>query len=143
MTDECSARVHASFARQGFMSLLGASITAVATGRCHIRAPYSDTLTQQHGFYHGGVTAALADNAAGFAAYSMMEADAQPLSIEFKINLLAPAQGAYIEARGEVLRAGRRLVHARADVFTLSDSAATHVATALATIAVSHSVRER
>lgn len=134
--------VERGFAKQGFMRTLGARLTMIDDGRCEIRLPHDSGLTQQHGLFHGGVVATLADNAGGIAAYSLMEGDRQPLTIEFKINLLAPAKGTELIARGEVLRAGRSLSHTRADVFSIENGAELLVATALVTIKATHAVEE-
>jgi uncharacterized protein (TIGR00369 family) len=86
-------RVRQSFARQGAMALLGASLERVAPGRCEIHLPYRDAVSQQHGFFNGGIIATVADSAAGYAGFSLMPADTTVLTIEFKTNFLAPAQG--------------------------------------------------
>ncbi|MFI5229192.1 MAG: PaaI family thioesterase [Gemmatimonadales bacterium] len=101
------ARVRASFARQRFMSTLGAKLARVAAGEVDIDLAERDELTQQHGFLHAGALAAVADSACGYAALSLMPAGAAVLSVEFKINLLAPAGGDHVVARGRVIRAGR------------------------------------
>ncbi len=93
-------RVRAGFHGQPFMSFLGAELSAVGVGSCEIRLPFQKSLTQQHGFFHGGVIATLADNAGAGAAYSQMAEGEQPLSVEFKINLLA-------EKTGEALESGK------------------------------------
>jgi len=103
-------RVRDSFAQQAFMTTLGVSVADVVPGAVTLVMPYRQDLTQQNGFLHAGVTAALADSAAGYAAYTLMPADSNVLSIEFKHNLLAPAVGARFFARGQVLRAGRQIV---------------------------------
>ena len=103
------------------MQTLGAVLEDVAPGRVSIRLPYRNDLTQQHGFLHAGVIAAVADSACGYAALTTMPADAAVLSIEFKVNMLAPAKGESIVARAEVIRAGRTVVVCRADVHALSD----------------------
>jgi uncharacterized protein (TIGR00369 family) len=113
------SRVRASFAKQRLMTSIGAELEAVAPGRVDIRLPFRDDLTQQHGFLHAGTIAAVADSACGYAALSLMPADAGVLSIEFKINMLAPAKGAIV-ARGSVIRAGRTIMVCRADVVSLS-----------------------
>lgn len=110
-------RVHASFARQGIMRHIGARIVAVEPGRCEIVLPYGEHVSQQHGFFHGGVVATVADSAAGYAAFSLMPADAGVLSVEFKINLVAPADGDRLIAKGRVLRPGRTLAVCQAEVF--------------------------
>jgi uncharacterized protein (TIGR00369 family) len=109
-------RVRDSFASQAFMATLGASVADVAPGAVELVMPFREDLTQQNGFLHAGVTAALADSAAGYAAYTVMPPDSNVLSIEFKHNLLAPAVGHRFRARGQVLRAGRQIVVVQASV---------------------------
>lgn len=123
-----------SFARQGLMRTLGAEIAEIGPGRCTITAPIRPETGQQHGFAHAGTTFALGDSACGYAALSLQEEGVEVLTSEMKIHLLAPATGARLVARGEVLRAGRRLVVARADVFAETDDGSRHVATLLGTI---------
>jgi uncharacterized protein (TIGR00369 family) len=127
-------RIRASFARQGLMRLLGAELAAVGAGSCEIRLPFRDDLSQQHGFFHAGATAAIADSAGGYAAYSLMTATDSVLSVEFKINLLAPARGEMLLARGQVIRGGRTLFVCRADVFARRAGADTLCATMQQTI---------
>ena len=115
-----SDRVRNSFAKQRIMHTLGAQLDEVAQGRVSIRLPYREDLTQQHGFLHAGVIAAVADSACGYAALTTMPADAAVLSIEFKVNMLAPAKGESIVARAEVVRAGKTIVVCRADVHSIS-----------------------
>ncbi len=109
-------RVRASFARQGIMSHIGATMAAVGPGCCEIRLPYAENLSQQHGFFHGGVVATIADSAAGYAGFSLMPMDAGVLTVEFKINLVAPADGEALIARGRVVRPGRTLTVSHAEV---------------------------
>jgi uncharacterized protein (TIGR00369 family) len=135
-------RVRAGFAKQGLMATLRAHLVDVRPGACSISVPYSDRVTQQHGLFHGGVTATLADNAAGFAGYTLMGKDEQPLSLEFKISFIAPARGEALEARATVVKAGRRLKHVRVDVFAIDAERENLVALALATIASTRSVAE-
>jgi uncharacterized protein (TIGR00369 family) len=115
-----AARVRASFARQQLMATIGATLETVEPGAVSIRLPFRDDLTQQHGFIHAGAIASVADGACGYAALSLMPADAGVLSIEFKINMLSPAKGDAIVARGEVIRAGRKIMVCRADVFSIT-----------------------
>lgn len=103
------------------MATLGAVLEEVAPGRVAVRLPFREELAQQHGFLHAGVLAAVADSACGYAALSLMPLDAGVLSIEFKINMLAPAQGESVIARAEVIRAGRTVMVCRADVHALRD----------------------
>jgi uncharacterized protein (TIGR00369 family) len=111
------ARVRDSFGRQPFMAHIGARITALAPGFCEITVDYRRELTQQHGFVHGGVLASIADSAAGYAAFSLMPADASVLTVEYKLNLLRPGRGEAMIARGRVLKPGRTLSIVQADVF--------------------------
>lgn len=116
--------VRASFARQKAMSLIGASLAAVEAGASEIRLPYREDLTQQKGFVHGGIIGMIADSAAGYAAYSLMPKSASLVTVEYKLNILAPARGALV-ARGKVIKSGRTLTVARAEVYAEDG---THVA---------------
>ena len=127
------ARVRASFVRQTFMGFLGARILSVAPGAVEVELPLRRELEQQHGFAHAGAAWAIADNAAGYASQSLMAADEGVLTVELKINLLAPAKGERLIARGRVERAGRRLTVARADVYAVTGAEETHVAIAVGT----------
>lgn len=126
--------VRDSFARQGLMRHLGAELTALRSGQCEIRVRHRGELTQQHGYFHGGVTASIADSASGYAAYTMMPADSSVLAVEYKINFVAPAEGDLLIARGRVLRSGRTLKICAADVFVVNDKQETLCATSLSTI---------
>lgn len=110
-------RIRDSFARQGIMPHLGAELTLVQPGSCDIRLPFNENLSQQHGYFHGGVVATIADSAAGYAGFTLMPKDSGVLTVEFKINLVAPAEGSYLIARGYVLRPGRTLTVTQAEVF--------------------------
>jgi len=112
-------RVRDSFGRQQFMTLLGASLARVAAGEVDIDLPFSDQLTQQHGFVHAGAVTSVLDSACGYAALSLMPADADVLSIEFKVNMLSPAKGDAVIARASVIRAGRTIMVCRADVYSV------------------------
>jgi len=131
---EFQAKVRESFERQGLMKHLGAQISELRPGLCEIRVPFRNELSQQHGYFHGGVTGAIADSACGYAAFSLMPADYSVLAVEYKLNLVAPAMGEMLVARGQVIRAGRTLTIARADVFVVKDGAETLCATSLSTI---------
>src|SRR6478735_8352954 len=117
-------RVETSFGKQAFMATLGARLTRVAPGEVEIELPVSVHLTQQHGFVHAGAVATIADSAAGYAALTMMPPGTGILTAEFKINLLAPAAGERLVAKGRVVKAGRTLTLATAEVFALKDGAA-------------------
>jgi len=103
------SRVHASFARQGIMRLIGASITRVEPGAVDIDLPFRADLTQQHGYFHAGVTSTIADSAGCYAAYTLFPATSSVLTVEFKVNLVAPADGERLIARGRVKKHGRTL----------------------------------
>lgn len=138
--DSLVERVQQGFDKQGFMHTLGAKLYHVAEGECSIRLAYREAVTQQHGFFHGGVTSTLADNAAGFAAYTTMAGEQQPLTVEFKISFLEPGLGDLLEARARVLRAGYRVKHVQVDVFAVDADGEKLVAVALATVAASKAV---
>ena len=124
-----------SFARQSTMSLIGAELSLVEPGIIEITLPYRADLAQQNGYVHAGIVTTIADSAAGYAAYSLMPEGAGVLSIEFKVNLLRPARGKSFQARAEVIKPGRTLTVARADVFGVAESGDRElVATMLATI---------
>jgi len=126
--------VRDSFAAQALMSTIGARLERVAAGEIEIRVPYRVDLTQQHGFLHAGVVAAALDSACGYAALSLMPEGVGVLSIEFKTNLLAPARGDELIARGRVVRAGRTVTVCQADAFMIEAGDEKPVATMLATM---------
>jgi uncharacterized protein (TIGR00369 family) len=109
--------VERSFTRQPVMKLLGASLLLVEAGVVEITLPYRADLTQQDGYLHAGIVTTIADSACGYAAYSLMPAGSAVLSVEFKVNLLRPAQGVTFVARADVIKAGKTLTVTRADVF--------------------------
>lgn len=127
-------RVRSSFARQGVMRFLGAELAAVRPGRCEVRLPFKPELSQQHGFFHGGVIGTIADSAGGYAAFTLMPANAGVLTVEYKLNLLAPGDGDLLIARGEVVKPGRSLVVSRADVVVVKDGREKLCATLLQTL---------
>jgi uncharacterized protein (TIGR00369 family) len=129
-------RVRASFARQGLMRTLGAELATVTPGNVEITAPLTDAVSQQHGMLHAGVTMALVDTACGYAALTLMPPDQEVLTVEFKVNLLAPGRERRVEAVGTVLRPGRTLTICRGDVHIVGQEGdRTHIATVLATMA--------
>ncbi|HEX2835963.1 MAG TPA: PaaI family thioesterase [Thermoanaerobaculia bacterium] len=121
--------VRESFSKQHFMTLIGASLEHVGEGEVVIALPFRGDLVQQTGTIHAGVIAAIADSACGYAALTKMPAGANVLSVEFKINLLAPAAGTRFVARARVIRAGRTLTTTAADVFADETIVATMLAT--------------
>ena len=127
-------RVRESFARQGMMKHLGAELVSLKPGAAEIRAAFRPELTQQHNYFHAGVTGAIADSACGYAAYTLMPADSTVLTVEYKINLLAPADGEELIARARVVRSGKTLKVCSADVFVRKDGAENHCATMISTV---------
>jgi uncharacterized protein (TIGR00369 family) len=113
---ELDARVRSSFDRQAFMRSVGARLVSVEPGRVVIEWAFREDLTQQHGFLHAGVVAAVADSACGYAALSLMPRGVAVLSVEFKVNLMKPAAGERFRAVGKVIRAGRTLTVCGAEV---------------------------
>src|SRR4030095_9385940 len=111
-----AARVQSSFDRQAFMRTVGARLVSVEPGQVVIEWPFGSHLTQQHGFLHAGVVAAVADSACGYAALSLMPRGVAVLSVEFKVNLMKPAAGELFRAVGKVIRAGRTLSVCSAEV---------------------------
>jgi uncharacterized protein (TIGR00369 family) len=124
------------------MSLIGARLTTVEPGRCVIELPVRDDLTQQHGFVHGGVVGMIADSAGGYAGFTLMPADASVLTVEYKINMLAPADGDLLVAVGEVLKPGRTLSIVRAEVFGVQGDRRSRVAAMQQTLMVMHGVAD-
>ena len=132
--------VRESFAAQRVMATLGAELSQVAPGAIEIQLPFRADLTQQHGFLHAGVVATVLDSACGYAAFSLMPRGAGVLTIEFKTNLLAPARGELLIARGTVIRSGRTITVCQAEGLMQSGGVETPVAMMVATIMT---VRER
>ncbi|MFJ9924126.1 PaaI family thioesterase [Streptomyces rubiginosohelvolus] len=114
-------RIRDSFDRQGLMAHLGARITHIGPGRVHIVLPARPEVTQQHGYIHAGATSAIADSAGGYAALTLFDEDSEVLTVEYKINLLAPAAGTHLEAIGTVLKPGRTLTVCQLEVHGIQD----------------------
>src|SRR5215467_3028246 len=131
---EFESRVRESFHRQGLMKHLGAELVELTAGQATIRVPFRAELTQQHNYFHAGVSGAIADSACGYAAYTLMPPDSTVLTVEYKLNLLAPADGDQLTARARVIRSGRTLKICTADVHTRKNGKDVHCATMLATI---------
>jgi len=117
-------RVRDSFGRQKAMSFIGAVMVRVEPGLAEIELPYRDELTQQHGFFHGGFTSAIADSAGGYAAFSLFPASSSVLTVEFKINLVAPAAGEKLVATGRVLKSGKILTICELEVAAVAKGVA-------------------
>jgi len=133
-----AARVRESFERQKIMVLLGAQLVRVAPGECAIELAYRPELTQQHGYFHGGIIGTIADSAGGYAAMTLMPHDASLLTVEYKMNLLAPGDGDTLIARGQVLKSGRTLVVAQVNAFVQKDGRETLCAALLQTLMTMH-----
>lgn len=130
---EFGTRVAESFARQGLMRSLGARLMDVARGRVVVEVPFAEALTQQNGYFHAAVSAAIADTAGGYAALTVMEAGDDVLAVEFKINLLRPAVGERLTAEAVVLKEGRTLTICQSTVRAWSGERATTVAVMMQT----------
>lgn len=127
-------RVRESFGRQRLMATIGAELTSVAPGEITIEMPFREDLTQQHGFLHAATVTAIVDSACGYAASSLMPAEAAVLSIEFKMNMLAPAMGEHFIAIGRVTKAGRTITVVNGDCFAVQGGDKKLVATMVGTM---------
>ena len=121
-------RIRESFAAQSMMATLGATIERIDEGLVEIHAPILPGSLQQRGFAHAGLTFAIGDSAAGYAALTVMPEDCEVVTAEMKINLLAPGRGERLIARGRIIRAGRRLTTVQADIHAVDDGSETHIA---------------
>jgi len=121
-------RIRDSFARQKVMALIGARLGEIAPGRVTIELPFRDDLVQQHGYVHAGIVGTIADSAGGYAAYTLMPAGSSVLSVEYRVHLLAPADGEHLVASARVVRAGRTLTVCELEVEALKGSARTRCA---------------
>jgi uncharacterized protein (TIGR00369 family) len=128
------ARTRASFARQGAMAFLGAELERVEPGLVQIGLAFRPELSQQHGFFHAGILSTIADSAGGYAGFTLFPADAGVLTVEFKVNLLAAADGERLSALGRVTRSGRTLTVCSFDVHVEKAGRRTHCATGLQTL---------
>ncbi len=136
MSDMIQTRIAESFAKQGLMATMGASLSSIEPGRVVISMPFSAHLSQQHGVVHAGAITSIVDSACGYAALTLMPEHAAVLTSEFKINLLAPAAGERFEAEGRVLRAGKRVHVAMGEVFAITGESRKQIAVMLATMMV-------
>jgi len=138
-----AARVQASFALQQAMVLIGARLAVIEPGYAEIHQVHKPEITQQHGYIHGGVVGMIADSAAGYAANTLTPADTSVLTVEYKLNLVAPADAQRLVARGEVVKPGRTLIITKAEVFAIRDEHWTLCAIMQQTIMAMHGKRER
>ncbi len=127
-------RVRHSMASQGLMTHLGATLADIRAGLVTLRLPFRPELTQHHGFFHAGSTAAIADTAGGYAGMTLFAADKSVLTVEFKLNLISPGRGDWLEATGRVIKPGRTLTICQLDVWGVTSTARTHVATGMQTL---------
>ena len=134
--------LRASFLNQPLMPYMGAKLSAISPGKAQIEVAYKKNITQQHGLFHGGVSGAIADNAAGFAAMTLMDREKEPLTIEFKINFLNIANGKNLIAEAVILQGGRSIFHGESKVYTIREKNKILVATALVTIKATSKVSE-
>ena len=137
-TDDIAQRIRTSFDKQGLMRTIGATLGSIASGQVEIVLVPNPEVSQQHGFVHAGAVSAIADTAAGYAALSLMPEDRGVLTTEFKINLLAPATGERIVARGKVIKTGRTLTLAQTEVFAETQGKERLIAFLTATLMAIH-----
>jgi uncharacterized protein (TIGR00369 family) len=135
-------RVRESFARQGAMRLIGAELVDIAPGYCAIALVPRPEVAQQHGYVHAGVVSAIVDSAGGFAGYTLFPEHTSVLTVEFKLNLLAPAAGDRLVAEGHVLKPGRTLAITRGEVHAEHGGKRTLVAVMQQTLMVMHGKRD-
>ena len=138
-----AARVRDSFGRQKAMTFIGATLTTVEPGFVEIELPYREELTQQHSFFHGGITTMIADSAGGYAAFSLFPADASVLTVEFKMSLLAPAAGELLIASARVVKPGRTLTLCDVEVHAVKGGVRTLVLKGLETLICLHDRPDR
>jgi len=134
MDPDYEARIRSSFEKQGVMKTIGATLTKIAPGQVVIEFPYDPSLTQQHGYIHAGVVTTVVDSACGYAAYTLMAADSEVLSVEYKVNFMSPARGERFKGIGNVVRPGRTITVCSGDVLAVEGGKEKVVATMLATM---------
>lgn len=136
------AKVRASFGRQGVMALIGAELSELRPGRCEIRLPHRPDLCQQHGYFHAGIVSTIVDSAGGYAGFTLMPAGSAVLTVEFKLNMLAPGDGELLIAIGEVVKPGKNLVITRGDVYVVKKGRSTHCALMQQTLMTMHGMED-
>lgn len=134
MNPNYADRVRASFSRQKVMEKIGARLSKIAPGQVEIELPFREDLTQQHGFLHAGIVTAIVDSACGYAALSLMPENSEVLTIEYKVNFLAPALGERFIAKGEVIKPGRTVTVCKGEVLAVKEGKESLVAVIMATI---------
>ncbi len=136
-------RVRESFDRQNAMHLIRATLPVIEHGRTEIHLPHWEGIEQQHGYVDGGIVGTIADSAAGYAAMTMVSARASVLTVEYKLNLVAPADGQNLVARGQVIRSGRTLIITKAEVFAVNEGKETLCTLMQQTVMVMHGKVEK
>jgi len=136
-------RIKESFSRQGFMDFIEAEMTDIRPGYCEIQVSYKRELSQQHGYFHAGIIGTLADNSGGYAAFTLMPSDSSILTVEYKLNLMAPGDGELLISRAQVIKPGRTLTICRPEVFVVKNGVQTLCATALMTLMALHGKPDR
>lgn len=126
--------VREAFAKQGFMKHLGVELAEVKPGYCELHLPFKEELDQHHGYFHGGAIGTLADVSGGFSGYSLLPEGKAMLTVEYKLNIIAPGAGDYLKGVGRVIKAGRTLTVTQIDVYGVKDGVETHCATAVQTL---------
>lgn len=137
------AKVRASYAKQGAMGLIGAKLIELRPGYCEIHLPWRADLTQQHGYFHAGIISTVVDTAAGYAGFTLMPPGSSVLSVEFKLNLLAPGDGELLIATGEVIKPGKTLVITRGEAYVVKGDKTTHCSTMQQTLMTMHGKAEK
>ena len=127
-------RVRSSFEKQAVMKTIGACLVEMAPGEVVIEFSYDQSLTQQNGYIHAGIVTTVVDSACGYAAYTLMPADSDVLTIEYKVNFMSPAKGEIFRGIGKVIKSGRTITVCTGDVVTLEDGKEKVVATMQATM---------
>lgn len=121
VSEQVAAEIAASLDRQGALTSLGVRLESLSAGQCTLSLPWSPAVTQQHGYFHGGVIGMLADSAGGYACNSLLMPQRECLTAEYKINIVAPADGETLVAHGRVLKAGKTLVISAIEVFIVKN----------------------
>lgn len=134
MSNDLWPRIHTSFQKQTIMHTIGATLTRVEAGQVDITLPFREDLCQQHGFIHAGIITTIVDSAAGYAAYTLMPPESEVLTVEYKVNFMAPAVGDVFIARAAVKKAGRTLTVCHGDVFARRDDQEKLIVTMQATM---------
>ncbi len=135
-------KIRDSFSRQAFMDFINAKLIEVRPGYCEIHLPFKDDLCQQHGYFHAGIIGTISDNCGGYAAFSLMPANASVLTVEYKMNLVAPGDGDLLIGRANVLKPGRTLTICNTKVFVRKNGAEKLCATSLMTVMTMHGKKD-